>query len=71
MGDRWEYKIVYVPAEAWTGTGLPTNMNQEFDRLGTEGWELVSTEALNRVKWFIFGSTTVGMLGFFKRRLRS
>lgn len=68
-GDRWEYKIVHVSASLWTSTGLPADINLEFDHLGAEGWELVSTEAINRPGWFATGSTTVGIVGFFKRRL--
>ena len=64
MGERWEYKIVHVDANRWTSTGLPADINEEFDRIGADGWELVGTEAITR------GSgNTVGLVGFFKRRL--
>jgi len=38
MDERWEYKIIHVSAVRWTGTGLPTDFNQEFDKLGNDGW---------------------------------
>jgi hypothetical protein len=69
MRDRWEYKIVHVVADRWTGTGLPSDLNQEFDKLGADGWELVATDAIIRPNWFGFAGTTVGLVGFFKRPL--
>lgn len=69
MGERWEYKIVHVPADRWTGTGLPADVNQEFDRLGADRWELVGTESIIRPSAFWSAGKTVGVVGFFKRRL--
>ena len=46
MGDRWEYKIIHVSAERWTSTGLPGDLNDQFDQFGADGWELVATEAI-------------------------
>jgi hypothetical protein len=69
MADRWEYKIVYVGAERWTSTGLPSDLNENFDAWGAEGWELASTESIQRQTFFSYGSTTVGLVAFFKRRV--
>ena len=69
MGERWEYKIVHVSADRWTRTGLPEELNQHFDKLGTEGWELVGTEAIIRPNLFRAAGQTVGIVAFFKRRL--
>ncbi len=70
MSERWEYKIVYFSAERWTRTGLPADMNEQFDKFGAEGWELVGTEAIIRPSWFWSAGKTVGVVGYFKRRLR-
>jgi hypothetical protein len=70
MGERWEYKIVYVSAEQWTSTGLPDDTNEQFDKFGAEGWELVATEAITRPGWFWSTVITVAIIGFFKRRLQ-
>ena len=73
MAEMWEYKIVYVPSDGWTNFGLPVDLNERFDEFGKQGWELVGTEAIMRPTWTWFylwsGSTTVGIVGFFKRRL--
>ena len=69
MSERWEYKIVHFSAEQWTSTGLPTDLNEEFDRFGADGWELVGTEAIIRPSWFWSAAKTVGVVGFFKRPL--
>jgi hypothetical protein len=68
MGERWEYKIIHVSAERWTSTGLPGDLNDQFDRFGADGWELVATEAITRPSWFGQAGTTAGIVGFFKRR---
>jgi len=67
--EKWEYKIISVNAERWTGTGLPAHINETFDEYGAEGWELVGTESIVRPAWFYGGSKTVEVVGFFKRRL--
>ena len=69
MSKRWEYKIVHFSAEQWTSTGLPSDLNEEFDRFGADGWELVGTEAIIRPSWFVSAGKTVGVVGFFKRPL--
>lgn len=69
MEERWEYKIVHISADRWTGTGLPADINEEFDKFGADGWELVGTEGIIRPVWFRSAMTT-GIVGFFKRRMR-
>jgi hypothetical protein len=69
MCERWEYKIVHIVAERWTGTGLPSDLNEQFDKYGADGWELVGTESIIRPSLFRSAGTTVGIVGFFKRRL--
>jgi len=69
MSDRWEYKIVYFSAERWTSTGLPSHLNENFDAWGAEGWELTGTESIVRRSVFFYGSSTVGVVAFFKRRV--
>ena len=70
MDERWEYQIIHVSAVQWTGTGLPTELNLEFDRLGTDGWELVGTQGIIRPTLFR-SAQTVGIVAFFKRGLRT
>jgi hypothetical protein len=68
MSERWEYKIVYVDALRWTNTGLPSELNEDFDRLGAEGWELVSIESITRRTLF-GGNQTAGLVAIFKKSL--
>ena len=67
----WEYKIVYINAKKRTSTGLPDEINLEFDKYGAEGWELVKIEPKlgGGVMAFGFGwlQQTVGYVAFFKR----
>jgi hypothetical protein len=70
MGVRWEYKVVKMSANLWTSTGLPEDLNVKFDEYGAEGWELVSTDTLERSGFFSHGSDTAVLVAFFKRRVR-
>jgi hypothetical protein len=65
---KWEYKIVYVDTARWTRTGLPTDLNEQFDKWGAEGWELVRTEPVLRRGLFAF-LYTAAIVAFFKRQL--
>jgi Domain of unknown function (DUF4177) len=43
MNPRWQYKVVKFETTGWLGGKIDeTEMNQALDRLGIEGWELVS-----------------------------
>lgn len=56
---RWEYKIINIRSENYR---LDPNQDVELNRLGEEGWELVSITAIN----FKSGATDhIGMV--FKR----
>jgi hypothetical protein len=68
MTQQWEYKIVHILADRWTGTGLPEDINIQFDQFGSEGWELVSTESLMR-PGIVSPLKTVAIVAFFKRPL--
>jgi hypothetical protein len=59
-----------VSAVRWTGTGLPKDLNEEFDKLGTDGWELVGTQGIIRPTFFFWSAQTVAIVAFFKRRVR-
>jgi hypothetical protein len=70
MNDPWEYKVVFFSANQWTGTGLPNDLNEKFDEFGAQGWEMVGTESIVRPAFWGYGSKTVGVVAFFKRRLQ-
>lgn len=69
MLEQWEYKVIYINAQGWTSSGLPADLNEQIDKLGAEGWELVSTQAIVQPSWFWSAGKTAGLVGFFKRRL--
>lgn len=39
---RWQYKVVEVPIKLFAGS-LTERAQAELDKLGPQGWELVST----------------------------
>jgi len=41
MSQRWSYKVVEFPVKLFSGK-LGDRVQQELDRLGLQGWELVS-----------------------------
>lgn len=44
MATKWEYRVINVRSENYR---LDPNSAQEMNRLGEEGWELVSITAVN------------------------
>jgi len=55
MNTRWSYKIVDVPYKLFAGK-LVDRAQQELDRLGAQGWELVSvvqTSAADGVRLYM------------------
>jgi hypothetical protein len=64
---KWEYKIVDIIATKRTGSGLPADLNEHFDKWGTEGWELVGTESIIRWGFWAAGTQTYSIIAFFKR----
>jgi hypothetical protein len=71
---KWEYKIIYINAKSFTKTGLPDDLNEQFDKYGSQGWELVKVEPKLDGGFAVFGigwiHQTVGYLAFFKRELK-
>lgn len=41
MSQRWNYKVVELPIKLFAGK-LGERVQQELDKLGPQGWELVS-----------------------------
>lgn len=41
MSKRWSYKVVEVKVKLFAGA-LSARVQQELDKLGPQGWELVS-----------------------------
>ena len=69
---KWEYKIVYINAKKRkTNTGLPEDINEEFDKYGQQGWELVKVEPKLEGGFMAFGfgwiQQTAGYVAFFKK----
>lgn len=42
MSERWNYKVVEIAPKLFGGK-LVEHAQQELDKLGVQGWELVST----------------------------
>ena len=42
MSTRWQYKVVELPFQLFGGK-LAERAQAELDKLGAQGWELVST----------------------------
>lgn len=64
---KWEYKIVHIHAAKWTKTGMPDELNQQFDQWGAEGWELIKVEPILACGWFSIAAETQAFVAFFKR----
>ena len=52
--QKYEYKLVHFNARLWTASGLPNDLNVQFDALGKEGWEYVDMKPLLAGGFFAF-----------------
>jgi len=43
---KFEYKLFYFRAGLATASGLPEELNDEFNRLGADGWEYVDMKPI-------------------------
>ena len=69
MVERWEYKILFVPTFVSPWSRLPTDINEQFDQLDAEGWELVGTEPVLAPAIFFVRHKSLAISAFFKRRI--
>jgi hypothetical protein len=42
MSHRWNHKVIEIPYKMFAGK-LTDRIQQELDRMGAQGWELVDT----------------------------
>ena len=47
MSEKWEYKVIKNP-KTMLGRNMDEALETELNKLGQEGWELVSSEALGQ-----------------------
>ncbi len=63
--DRFEYKVVaYDTKGFWGGNVDPTQLENQFNAMGNEGWELISCTATSQS----YGSSK-SIVCIFKRRI--
>ncbi|PNS09718.1 DUF4177 domain-containing protein [Solilutibacter silvestris] len=46
MSGRWQYKVIEIEITLFSGK-LTERMQEELDRMGPQGWELVNTVQAN------------------------
>ena len=63
--DKWEYKTVKLDTTTWIGSGNieETQLDDQMNRLGNEGWELVSALDTNAT-----GGISKYIVTIFKRK---
>ena len=63
--ERWEYRTIKMQTKGFTGGILETqSFDAELNKLGSEGWELVSSFGTNQS----YGQTRE-VIAVFKRKL--
>lgn len=68
---QWEYKLLVIKTFMNTATGLDDNLNEKFNELGADRWQLVEMQPVLK-KGFFFGgigntSYTDSIVAVFKR----
>jgi hypothetical protein len=62
---KWEYKVIGLSIRGSLWKGKKEEWQEEIDKLGREGWELVNIFALS-----ISLGTTSGIVAIFKRPIK-
>jgi hypothetical protein len=47
MNDRWQYNVFEVTASTWSFGVKSEQMQQELNKLGQQGWELVTVRPMS------------------------
>ena len=70
---RYEYKLIHFKAGLWTASGLPNDLNLQFDELGRDGWEYVDMKPILSGGLFLFFigvfTNTKHFVAIFKRAI--
>lgn len=67
--EKWEYKIINISVGGWISIGLdPGKTQKELNKLGNDGWELVSTLPITQA--YGKGSRTHRVNFIFKRKIQ-
>ena len=67
--DKFEYKILDISRTHLKKEGFQGELMNTLNRLGGEGWELITAEGLSEGSIFWRVSETVDILLLFKRRI--
>ena len=71
---RYEYKLLHFKAGMGSVSGLPDDLNLQFDKLGSEGWEYVDMKPLlsGGLFFLVIGifSNTKSFVAIFRRELK-
>lgn len=67
---QFEYKIITVSRQHLKKETFQTEMVDKFNELGSEGWELISSEGIIEGSIFWRTSQTVEIIYHFKRQTK-
>jgi hypothetical protein len=67
--DKFEYKILDVNRTQIKQNGFQVELMGNLNKLGAEGWELITIEGMNEGSVFFRVSETVDILFVFKRKI--
>lgn len=67
--DKFEYKILDVSKVKTKKEGFQQELMEKLNKLGSEGWELITIEGMNEGSMFFPVGETVNILFVFKRKM--
>ena len=67
--DKFEYKILDVNRTQIKQNGFQVELMGNLNKLGAEGWELITIEGMNEGSVLFSVSETVDILFVFKRKI--
>ncbi|VXC33019.1 conserved hypothetical protein [Flavobacterium sp. 9AF] len=64
---KFEYKLLTINVAHFKKDSFQLELDEKFQKWGSEGWELVKMEAINSSSVFLHGATTEKFFIIFKR----
>lgn len=66
---KFEYKLINISSKEITDDRLLLELNDAINHMGSDGWDLVRMEPIEKGSYMTMGSKTSAFLLVFKREL--
>lgn len=66
---KFEYKVLNLTAKDLSDEAFLDELNRAFNKWGSEGWDLIKMESIEKGSYMTMGSKTAAFVLVFKKEL--